>query len=118
MSDSRSIVQSLMEELIERACGEGREYQETTSSDTEVSSLSPASSSEVTGVGLSQMEGPLDDPVLAAIISSTSENSSPAGYYTPIAHHQGMGNGWLRPRRLFNNDTPEEYGGHTVQLDK
>lgn len=88
------------------------------SSNTDFSSLSRTSSSSAMD---DHTSGPLRHASLAAIGTSTPLHETPAAdvpakpkspQLSPvIGSSDGLGNGWLPPRRLFSPDNPVEYGG-------
>ena len=125
-----SFIRSIIDEVLEKACTEKRDSNESTPSNqttsplTDLSSLSPPGSLVLE---ISRMDGPLDDNILASLIAtpqqsiemtSSSVVEEPVNYYddeTPVSRGQPMGNGSINPRRLFNATKPDEYGGHQIQ---
>ena len=123
MTSSRSSVNHLakdiVEEIIERAFSEIRMdlenlFDTSSSPLTDLSSLSPSSSTIVTG-------GPFNDVVLSAMVVSSPESvvetvvqGSETVCTSPVSHLGNIGNGKLEPRRLYNNDCPDEYGGQKI----
>ena len=123
MSLSESFINDLLESIVEEACNKVRiekDADESSSICSGLSSLSPASGQD--SESPESFGGPLNDNVLKEMVSTPPKSDvenigdprNETGHSSPITHHQGTGNGWLPPKRLFDVENPHQYGGHPV----
>jgi hypothetical protein len=61
----------------------------------------------------SSVQGPADDPLLAALVASSSDLPSEDSSVTPVKR-EGQNGVYCEPRRLFDGNNPNYYGGEKM----
>ena len=127
MSEGNSIVKSILCEMLSSVVdiSNTRLLQLVFSSPlSDLSSMSPMSTvshqTPPTGSPVprdggsdSSVQGPADDPLLAALVASSSDLLSEDSSVTPVKR-EGQNGVYCEPRRLFDGNNPDYYGGEKM----